>query len=122
MDLDEDEGIVGDEVVHTTGKVLAREVVSTNAIVISDTTLNKDKHTIMRVRDEPSVQITKPRTGRFLPASIRGNTNKPPKKPVSILKELDSTESTYASGKKLQRQEVSVQWRENGAFDHQNGD
>ncbi|KAL4291239.1 hypothetical protein GQ457_14G000340 [Hibiscus cannabinus] len=136
--------------------VLGRKVASTDDIVVSETTLNKEKHTAIRVGHELSGQVNKSRHGRILPASIRGPNNKPLSKPganfkggqrlnlkvkqnvdrgngkpnfasrVSMLmSELDGVKqsgSTSATTSTGQRHGSTVQWRENGAFDHPNGD
>ncbi|KAK8660173.1 hypothetical protein V6N13_051107 [Hibiscus sabdariffa] len=125
MELDEHEGLVGVDEVPVTVSVLGREVASLDGIVILETSLNKEKHTVMRVGDELNGQINKSRIGRVLPASIRGNNNKPLSKPGSSFKELDGTKesaSTSANTSNVQQRDASVQWRENGAFDHPNGD
>ncbi|KAK8619383.1 hypothetical protein V6N13_133345 [Hibiscus sabdariffa] len=123
MELDENAGLVGDEGVHNMVTVLGREVASADGIVVSETSLNKEKHVVMRVGDELNVQTHTPRLGRVLPALIRGNIHKPLSKPGSNLKELDSTkESASTSNNNLQRHNASVQWQENVVFDHPNGD
>ncbi|KAK8485492.1 hypothetical protein V6N11_074104 [Hibiscus sabdariffa] len=119
MELDENAGLVGDEGVHNMVTVLGREVASADGIVVSETSLNKEKHVVMRVGDELNVQTHTPRLGRVLPALIRGNIHKP----LTIMSELDSTkESASTSNNNLQRHNASVQWQENVVFDHPNGD
>ncbi|KAK8485452.1 hypothetical protein V6N11_009863 [Hibiscus sabdariffa] len=82
MELDDHDDIVETDV----APVLGRGVGSTDDIVVSETTLNKEKHTAMRVGDELSGQDNKSRHGRILPASFRGHNNKPLSKPGANFK------------------------------------
>ncbi|KAL4363955.1 hypothetical protein GQ457_04G039590 [Hibiscus cannabinus] len=73
MDLDVQDDIVENDA----APMLGREVASIDDIVVSETTLNKEKHTAMRVGTEPSGQSHTSRHGRTLPVSIRGSNTKP---------------------------------------------
>ncbi|KAL4347073.1 hypothetical protein GQ457_17G019390 [Hibiscus cannabinus] len=152
MDLDGQDAIVESDA----ALMLGREVASIEEIVVSETTLNKEKHTAMRVGSEPSGQGQTSRHGRILPVLIRGSNTKPVGKsganfkdgqrlnlkvkqavdrgngkPIlasrvsMLMSELDGVKqsgSTSAPTSTTQRHGPSVQWRENGAFDHPNGD
>ncbi|KAK8600981.1 hypothetical protein V6N12_050826 [Hibiscus sabdariffa] len=86
IELDEDAVIVGGEGLRNTATGLARKVASTDVVVLSETSLNKEKHTVMRVGDELNVQTPKSKLGQVLPASIRGSNPKLPSKHVTIVK------------------------------------
>ncbi|KAK8600428.1 hypothetical protein V6N12_050282 [Hibiscus sabdariffa] len=63
-----------------------RDVASNDVVFISETSLNKDKHTVICVGEGVNAPMPKAKSGRILPASIHSNHSKPPAKPVTLLK------------------------------------
>ncbi|KAK8987044.1 hypothetical protein V6N11_055361 [Hibiscus sabdariffa] len=88
MSMEQDDGIhrlIGKEVIDLE-MGLVKEVASNDSIKVSETTLNKVNHTMVRIGDNNTTQNTKERSGRILPASIQGGSSKNQVKTVIALK------------------------------------
>ncbi|KAK8656149.1 hypothetical protein V6N13_108708 [Hibiscus sabdariffa] len=72
----------------------AQEVASNDNIFVSETSLNREKHVVVRIREEAVMPTTKNKTVRILLASVCGNYSKISTKAATIRKgELDKAKA-----------------------------